>query len=255
MIFRRLFLKWKRRLLLLTAFVFVSICFDCSPVCEFHRYRHSRLLSLLHKIFTNFPQIIEDKILEKRVQESEIKLVLDWTKYFGTNLSDLWNWGNLPCTENRCYFTSDRTQILNASALLFFNQDFTRFRGLAKDIPPIRYSWQSYIFFDREPSWMAGDLSWIRPNFFNFTLTHLQRSTSRLPYAMLTSSALNGSYSKLAFGPLSKVQLLNITRKKTKMVAMFASRCETSGKRELFVKELRKVSITLFSTVIKCLSC
>nr|CAD7438979.1 unnamed protein product [Timema bartmani] len=109
---------------------------------------------------------------------------------------------------------------------------------------------QRYVLFLLEPpGTYLSDLKDL-PNFFNWTMTYRYDSDIYRPYGYFRP--LNGS-SKMVDPRETSVQwkqptmssdaleeYLNLSKKKTKLVAWFVSKCRTQGKREEFVEDLKK---------------
>nr|CAD7400505.1 unnamed protein product [Timema poppensis] len=109
---------------------------------------------------------------------------------------------------------------------------------------------QRYVLFLLEPP--GTYLSNLKdlPNFFNWTMTYRHDSDIYRPYGYFRP--LNGS-SKMVDPRETPVrwkqptmssdaleEYLNLSKRKTKLVAWFVSKCRTQGKREEFVEDLKK---------------
>ncbi|ELU01962.1 hypothetical protein CAPTEDRAFT_143979 [Capitella teleta] len=133
-------------------------------------------------------------------------------------------------TDQNCEYTTDRTRLLEADAVLF------RARLLSKkDLPRKRLPHQKYIVFENEPphkTWLYVNLTDYN-SYFNLTATIAWDSD--IP--VNSHRRYIPDWDK--FAALSRV---NFTAKKRHdvPVAWFVSTCPTQSKREVYVKEMQR---------------
>lgn len=128
-----------------------------------------------------------------------------------------------PCPE-RCYIANDRRLLYSSDAVVFYGNDVS-----GDDLPKMRAPCQKWVYWSLDspkPSKIKGF-----ENLFNWTMTY--RSDSDIVYNQ-------GSVLKESSGrEYSKSALEHTWRGKSKMAAWAPKKCQTTGGREKFVKELQ----------------
>ncbi|ELU10771.1 hypothetical protein CAPTEDRAFT_75574, partial [Capitella teleta] len=130
----------------------------------------------------------------------------------------------------RCEYTTDRSRIKEADALLFRAKKIKRF-----DLPKERSSHQKYMMFEYEAPhkvWASVNLTDYN-GFFNLTSTYAWDSD--IPFNKHRNFVVNQTLNRLLVGT-------DFAKRKRKdvMVAWFSSRCYTQSNRGAYVKELQK---------------
>ena len=118
-------------------------------------------------------------------KEQETKIILVWTKYFGSKwkfTSKNWTTSN---KHHVCQFSNDRQLVENASSLLFHGRDLD-----PNDLPKVRQHWQRWVFLLKEspryPSNLKGKwLEMSRRFNFNWTMTYNKKADIGIPYGYL----------------------------------------------------------------------
>ncbi len=126
------------------------------------------------------------------------------------------------------------------------------------DLPPLRWSHQRYVYVHHEalPSTNPEKVNYKvfrlgKPNFFNWTMTHRRDSDifAPNPYGILVRTSpyppqVNQLPIMLPPGIAPSIVIPSahppVPGNKTKLMIYFASNCDTSSRREVYVKELRK---------------
>ncbi|VDP20296.1 unnamed protein product [Soboliphyme baturini] len=161
-------------------------------------------------------------------EEQPPVIILGWTTVFSSSLESTLGSSFLRCKKATCRLTSNRT-LLNSSHVVFFHErDFN-----ATDLPNRRRPSQLYVISNWEPpAYLSSATSFMIDNFFNLTVTHLRNSDIYAPYVAMVK---NGEVPQLI-----EEDLKRLVKGKTKHIAWFVSNCNTSSKRELYVKALQK---------------
>lgn len=147
-------------------------------------------------------------------------VILLWTSFFGqVDYLHFPDWG---CQDNRCIFTSNRTQLSNSRAVVFHSADI-------KDIPSNRMSNQIWIWHNLESPLNTRSLIPF-DGIFNWTATYRLDSDLPTPYGKFRNARPGEVV------PLFK----NYAANKTKMVVWMVSNCLTSSGRENYVRELNR---------------
>jgi hypothetical protein len=167
------------------------------------------------------------------------KLILTWTPFFGTNLSDsITKWlANHTC-HHQCIYTNDRSRLSDADALIFHPRD------PMNQLPSIRHSHQYYIFFLSESPYHTGDLSRLPAGFFNLTMTYRRDSDIVMYYDALFPIKSNDSNLDQHI-IYTWQQVTDTVANKTKMSLQFVSHCATNSMRESYVQQLIAAGLEL----------
>ncbi|XP_077517325.1 alpha-(1,3)-fucosyltransferase C-like [Amblyomma americanum] len=175
-----------------------------------HRFRHhrqSRNISTAHRL----PRIMM------------------WTKHFGSwygKLNDTRIGEQLVegCNSN-CVITNDRRLLASSDVILFHVRDI-------EDMPSNRSNKQKWVFFTLEspPNTPFSNFRHMK-NMFNWTMTYRSDSDVYLPYGRVVQR--NGAVT-------SRKDLRIIWESKRKVAVWVVSNCQTHGRREAFLRELRR---------------
>ncbi|XP_077504305.1 alpha-(1,3)-fucosyltransferase C-like [Amblyomma americanum] len=162
--------------------------------------------------------------------------ILFWTTVFGDWYSGLSKhgtaevryWQPVGGCADRCYIANDRRTLSVSDAVVFYACDLN-----ASDLPSQRAQGQKWVLWSLEAP-TSCDLSPLVPmqSAINWTMTYRRDSDVLDGYAEVTRLERPASYS---------MQDLKWTWKRKKIMAVWAvSHCETFGKREDFVDDLRR---------------
>lgn len=171
-------------------------------------------------------------MINNNIHNSTTRLILNWD-YFGIGdyAFDKLNEETLTeagCPVTNCLLTDDLDLFNQSQVVIFFAQ-------YIYDLPVYRFPHQNFVFFDVESPMSANSpvyrSRYTRYNFFNRTMTY--RRDSDIVQLNL--------YGKVRPKISSKNQYIkSIIKKKTKLVAWFASHCETPIQREEYVRQLNQ---------------
>lgn len=174
-----------------------------------------------------------------RVKETNMKTIILWTRFFGEiNYIKPADHG---CPNINCVFTSNRDQLLSASAVVFHARDLN-----ANDLPNYRSAKQRWILLNHEAPPQLSNFNYLN-SLINWTATYMIDSD-----ILLTPIFKRISRTKT----LEQVSDTQIFQKKSKYIAWFVSNCKTASRREDFVNELNKyVAVDVFGDcgLNKCL--
>ena len=153
--------------------------------------------------------------------------MLYWTRLFGNR----YDWGfqsaiekGCPELNKRCEFTTHRTQYNDSDVVLFpIKKRYS--------IPKYRLRFQKWVFVTREsPVRMYRSMSrerWL----YNITMTYKQDSDVTFVYGECRRKTAKPATSHVKF---------NYADGKKQLIAWFVSNCNTSSRREMYVRELAK---------------
>ncbi|GAB6023421.1 hypothetical protein CHUAL_008205 [Chamberlinius hualienensis] len=158
---------------------------------------------------------------------NETATILLWTSYYG---HDDFRFGfgreafvNRQCQVSDCALTNDRSQLLNAQAVVFHIFDMAH-----DDLPQQRLPSQRYVFYNFEsPAYIFTDVRAYK-NFFNWTVTY--RTDSDVVQGTIIvkkqSTTIKNSTTPLA--------------KKAKFAVWMVSHCWTYSHRESYIAQLKQ---------------
>lgn len=149
------------------------------------------------------------------------KTILLWTTFFGS--SDYLPKLSSVCPVPKCSITSNRDYLNKSDALIFHLRDLS-----LGDMPHYRNSKQVWILLHHEAPPNTPVILNQLNGIFNWTAT----------YRFDSEIILTPRVKKLDVPKVASTK--NYAKDKSKLIAWFVSNCETSGKRERFVKELQK---------------
>ncbi len=160
------------------------------------------------------------------IDPAKTKVILFWNSFgysddydFGTGTAPFHAWR---CPVANCETTTDRSRLSEADVVMFHGPDIQSF-------PSERPQDQRYVLFQEEPYYELSDRNFPKyKDKFNLTIT--PRRDSDVVH-------LKG---KILMAQKSKHHAPVNLKKRPKGVAWIAKHCHSSGKRELYVKELQK---------------
>lgn len=163
------------------------------------------------------------------------KIILYWNDFYGYRDFN-WGEGNRPfisanCSVSNCFATSNRNYlpIARFDAILFHYPNLFRW--------PTRRSFdQHYVFVSREPPLYLKNRHGNKVLFFNLTMTYSAKSDFQLAYGRIWRRNSNIPQLQGGGNTLNK----NYAEGKSKLVAWFASNCNSLSGRERYVQQLQK---------------
>ena len=185
------------------------------------------ILCFIHRLSTSKSNLKDVAVVSKRTTAPP-KIILYWNNFFNFGPP---SGSTLQCHQGKteCVFTSDKNHF-NQSSVVLFVADY-----LNVDLPKSRSSpRQNFVFYEMEPPAISdsnGMFYDYKPeryvNFFNRTMTYRLDSDIVLLEPHGRTVKRSGSYSNIAEW-----------KRKTKLVAWFVSNCETTIRREEYVRQL-----------------
>lgn len=164
------------------------------------------------------------------------KIVILWTPFF-SQVNYVLPLEHYSCPQTNCDFTSNKSLIREADAVMFHARDTNLY-----ELPTYRRPDQRWILLHHEaPPNTPANLFEGLNNLINWTATYRTDSDVVLTprYRKKASSSAN-EVCKLPF---------HVAANKTRLVAWFVSNCNTNSRREDFVQELRKtVTIDVYGS-------
>uniref|UniRef100_A0A224YN01 Fucosyltransferase n=1 Tax=Rhipicephalus zambeziensis TaxID=60191 RepID=A0A224YN01_9ACAR len=163
----------------------------------------------------------------------DLPRILFWTQIYGWWFSGLTEEGvaelEYKGCPDRCYIANHRSMLNISDAVVFYGHDLD-----PEQMPEERAPFQKWVYWSLEPPWHTP-VALLRGlnNTINWTMTYRLDSDILDNYVTMTKLMP-------AKQPYSKQSLERIWKRKFKMAAWAVSSCETSGKREHYVQELRK---------------
>lgn len=167
-----------------------------------------------------------------RNSKRDLPRILFWTQIYGSWYSDLTSEGvaelEYKGCPNKCYIANDRRTLRKSDAIVFYGRDLN-----LDDMPPVRSQGQKWVYWSLEPPWhcASNSLRYLNDT-FNWTMTYRYDSDILDAYGAVHEKATDAAYS---WSDLKK-----IWKGKTRMAAWAVSRCDTFGKREDYVEDLRR---------------
>lgn len=161
----------------------------------------------------------------------DLPRILLWTPFYGAWIGALGsNAGTREvvtsaCTP-ACLLTNDRTHLNSSDAIVFHVRDIDM-----NGLPGSRWASQKWVFWSMEPppySLFPGFR--YMANMFNWTMSYRFDSDVFVPYGRLTKTG-NVSVEK---------DHKELWRSKSEMAVWMVSHCDTDGRREAYVEELKK---------------
>lgn len=171
--------------------------------------------------------------------DNETKYILDWTTFFHVPMELGYEGRHFldECPEFNCVLTSNKSMLEKSDAVLFHSIDIN-----FKNLPLMRIPSQYYVFFSWEPPTKRYFKSKYVDGYFNLTLSYRLDSDFFAPYGTFIKVARTDS-EKSAIEKKVREMVL----KKNKLVAFYATRCESPNRRQLYLKELQKhVQVDVF---------
>ncbi|XP_037285456.2 alpha-(1,3)-fucosyltransferase C [Rhipicephalus microplus] len=165
--------------------------------------------------------------------KTDLLRILFWTKIYGSWFSGLTEEGvaelEYKGCPDRCFIANHRSMLNVSDAVVFYGHDLD-----PGNKPEMRAPFQKWVYWSLEPPWHTplASLKSLN-NTINWTMTYRLDSDILDNYVKITKLVP-------AEQPYDKDPLENIWQRKFKMAAWAVSSCETSGKREHYVRELRK---------------
>ncbi|CAN8024328.1 unnamed protein product [Ixodes persulcatus] len=160
----------------------------------------------------------------------EVPRILLWTSFYGTWIGSLNNsrTGEMLTTKcsRSCILTNDRSRLESSDAVVFHIRDIDM-----ANLPQRRSPFQKWVFWSMEPppySVFAGFKYMM--NMFNWTMTYRFDSDIPVQYGQLER--------KEDVAPRKNHSAL--WKSKSVMAVWMVSHCGTDGRREAYVKELKK---------------
>ena len=151
-----------------------------------------------------------------------------------------------PVTECRIDLASRAVQLPLESydaIVINFNDQFKLTEDFPRSYP--RPARQRLIFFTQEPPPALKEYNFTQyANFFNWTMTYRMDSDIQLSYGRfrprteLTTPSVKGRGRRTAVPAATTVP--QMSSNKTKLVAWMATQCETDGRRENYIKQLKR---------------
>ncbi|XP_033739291.1 alpha-(1,3)-fucosyltransferase C-like [Pecten maximus] len=133
--------------------------------------------------------------------------------------------------DNKCYLTAGEGNAYTESDVVVFHTPY-----VTEKHPPKKMG-QIWVFHSLEPPW----IHWIKFNnwksVFNWTISYRRDADITNPYGMFSKRKYNKSVLKKESNELYKTWL-----NKSKDIVWMVSKCKTSGNRDIYVKELKKVA-------------
>lgn len=164
------------------------------------------------------------------IKDNTIRIV-QWTSDPKTNITQI-NKELVGCKlpENKNCLYVPREEFNQSEGIIFQGQ-----RSVLEDMPPYRFPYQKWIFFEFE----SPPQTWIRPNLWylirnSFNLTSTYSNDSDVPLVGRNCEVDEMKYKEL------QAQKINYAKGKGSRVAWFVSHCKTQSKREQYVTELSK---------------
>ncbi|XP_070393641.1 alpha-(1,3)-fucosyltransferase C-like [Dermacentor albipictus] len=165
--------------------------------------------------------------------QPDLPRILFWTTIYGYWLWNLTEEGvaelEYKGCPDRCIIANDRSTLNISDAVVFHGHELNPTR-----LPKERAPFQKWVYYSREPPWHCP-VAWLKglTNTINWTMTYRLDSDILDTYVRITDQ-------KPALNLYSKKPLKRIWRQKSQMAAWAVSSCNTFGKREDYVRELRK---------------
>ncbi|KAI1710917.1 glycosyltransferase family 10 (fucosyltransferase) c-term domain-containing protein [Ditylenchus destructor] len=189
------------------------------------------------------PVPLDSKISDRIVGQPPI--ILGWTSFFGQKLMDtclrgLWsNAFNQSTCPYRCTYTDNRTLIQNATIVLFHVRNLDH-----KELPPNNPDQLNVFFLSESPLYTQDKHTFVRPNFFNVTMTYRTDSDIFVPYGSFQSIVPGVTQPEEIW---TKEQVHEKVMRKTELAVQFVSNCHTPSHRENFTELLQNyMNITKF---------
>ena len=173
----------------------------------------------------NVTKVVEH-VRENQISKSnpgKPKIIVTWNSFYDVRDYSAGGFGTTPfvhCPVSNCFLTDDHRYISESSAMLFHPASLSSF-------PLYRDQRQIYVFFLQE----APPYRWNNLNYeYNLTMTYRRDSDIPIPYAEVYKKPAPESFYELKF-PFAN---------RTRNVAWVVSQCDTPGKRERYVEQLKR---------------
>lgn len=181
------------------------------------------LIIYWHFVLQPFSYVSPPLIVNNEVTSNlNFKIVLFWTKWFSLTypVSNVFK----NCKNPNCKFTTDKTYVYQADAVVFHARDFDSW-----DTPAVRFPHQRYVFLIHESPILTYHFLHGTNSFFNWTMTYRRDSDIFHPYGTIVQKPESSRV----------IETEGKIGQKSKLLAWFVSHCHTSSKRENFVRELQ----------------
>lgn len=154
--------------------------------------------------------------------------ILLWTTIFGGWYSDLSPWGTAELPSGRCYISNDRRTLAVSDAVVFYACDMN-----GSDLPARRAPGQKWVFWTMEAP-TGCHMYRLVPfkSSMNWTMTYRRDSDIVHAYAKVERKKNPTTF--------SSARLKMVWKGKKRLAIWPVGHCNTSSKREDFVRELRR---------------
>lgn len=170
-------------------------------------------------------------------------LLLSWNKGYDRYVFNEGNHDFLTCPQTKCQVTHNRSLVDKADAVMFHGMHMDM--GDVKQLESIRNSSKAiFIFHVNESPTMTNSLGEWANDFFDMTMTYRRDSDifhalyQIVPKSVTPPVEMQGKWLQPTFGHLTNTSYY--TTGKTKLAAWLVSKCSTNGKREYYVKHLKR---------------
>ncbi|XP_022823941.1 alpha-(1,3)-fucosyltransferase C-like [Spodoptera litura] len=202
---------------------------------------HVIILVLINYFIKNQKHIKIEKRIERYIPD--MKHILMWTKLSNVEVEGQRYFITHNCHLINCYFTSNRSFFMDLryfDAIVFNVQDVSR---QSSDLPEVRSIVQKYIFAANDSSDNYPVCSPVYDYYFNWTWTY--KRDSSIPYKFISVYNIHNEelgnnilWDNFETVPVSK-QFKSSLSSKSAAAAIYLDKCITSGKREIFLKNLK----------------
>lgn len=186
--------------------------------------------------------------VDKTIETLKERKILLWTSMFEDEYFYLGKTGQFDhCPKyNNCLLTRSRESITDSEAVLFHGNELVR-----EDLPKERDPRQYYVFVNLESPINRPITDSYYEDYFNLTMTYRLDSDIPWPYNMIKNIQTGETVAPVSqvrwmepvFGSSDDDWVINIGEKfknRKKTAAWLVSNCQTPGKRESYIEELRK---------------
>ena len=192
---------------------------------------HSPIVDNSHTTYVaNTMLITRDKDSKQNTGNDKIgkeKLILFWTTIYQNNSTMKGNKRFRTCEYSNCAFTSDRSDIEKADAVMFHMYDLAK--HTEKDLPSKRWPHQRWVLYGHESAVNANFTTYYDVE-FNMTYTYKKDADVFFGH---------GCFSKRPH-PLNYSVVKNHALGKTRLVAWVISHCNAASRRDDYIRELSK---------------
>ena len=204
---------------------------------------------------TQYGHSASDQSAGKNVQNTPVKLILKWTKFYGRS------WGvpqgrhifeDLRCPVKECSITDDKSLVDSAHAMIVHMRDISD----PSQLPTRRTQQQRWIFYNLEsPHHTETNLTKFN-GLFNWTSTYSSESDIPSPYGKYQTFDKYTQFNKNETeGPRYTRSLSQRHATKSRLGAWFVTNCKAKNNRKEYVDALRKnmlIDIYGFCGNFKC---